>query len=334
MRSERGAALLAAMLVATLVATLVSGLLWREHVRIRQLENQRLRDQAMWLGTGAVDWARLILREDFFRTRAVDHLGEVWAVPIAETPLSEFLQRQGLGGTAPAGIEETWLSGAIVDAQSRFNLTSLVEVSNPLGDRGWVNAVRVNMEAVAIFARLLQSVGLDASGAPIVAQFMLQSHLPQTAIGDTPLPITQAEDLLGVIPGATPDAMARLGALTVVLPRPTPVNVNTASAAVLAAVLAIDPGVAQQLVTDRAQAFFVDYGALVTRIHQRAPQALAVSMRSMGVNSEYFFVLERLRHGRIAVTQQALVARRIGPGNLTQVLWMRPGLPDGADLGG
>ncbi len=334
MRTERGAALLAAMLVATLVATLVSGLLWREHVRIRQLENQRLRDQAMWLGTGAVDWARLILREDFFQTRAVDHLGEVWAVPIAETPLSEFLQSQGMGGSAPAGSEETWLAGAIVDAQSRFNLTSLVDVSNPLGDRGWVNAVRINMEAVAIFARLLQSVGLDASGAPIVAQLMLQSHLPQTAVGDTPLPITQAEDLLGVLPGATPDALAQLGALTVVLPRPTPVNANTAPAAVLAAVFAIDPSLAQQLVSDRAQAFFADYGTLVTRVHQRAPQALPANTRSLGVNSEYFWVLERLRHGRIAVTQQALVARRVGPGNLTQVLWLKPGLPDGVDLGG
>ncbi len=334
MRAQRGAALLAAMLVATLVATLVSGLLWREHVRIRQLENQRLRDQALWLGTGAVDWARLILREDLLRTRSVDHLGEVWAVPIADTPLSEVLQRQGMGAAAPVGADETWLSGAIVDAQSRFNLTSLVEVNNPMGDRGWVSATRLNMEAVAIFARLLQSVGLDSSGAPIVAQFMLQSRLPQTAVGDAPMPITQAEDLLGVLPGATPDALARLGALTVVLPRPTSVNANTAPAAVLAAVLAIDQGVAQQLVTDRGQMVFVDYGALVNRVHQRAPQALPVSTRNLNVNSEYFWVLERLRHGRITVTQQALVARRFSSVNTTQVLWMKPGLPDGVDLGG
>ncbi len=330
---QRGAALLAALLVVVLVTTLVSGLLWQEHVRIRMLENQRMRDQARWLGTGVVDWARLILRDDLFRTRAVDHLGEVWAVPIAETPLSEFLSGQGMTGVTPED-EETWLTGAIVDATSRFNLMSLVETSNALGDRGWVSATRINAEAVAIFARLLQSVGLDAAGAPIVAQAMLQSHLPQSAVGDTPLPVEQVQDLLDVIPGATQDTLAQLAPLTVVLPRPTPVNANTAPAPVLAAVFAIDISVAQQLVTDRDQAFFVDYPSLVQRAHQRAPQALAISTHNVSVSSEYFWVAERLRYGRISVTEQALIARRIGPGNITQVLWLKSGLPAGVDLGG
>lgn len=334
-RQQRGAALLAALLVVAVVTTLVSGLLWREHLRVRTLENQRLRDQAQWLGTGSLDWARLILREDLYSTMGVDHLGEVWAIPIAETPLSDFINNQGGGGDLVlADGEETWLQGMIVDATSRFNLTSLVEVVNPAGDRGWVAATQINPEAVLIFARLLQQVGLDSSAAARVAQYLLSSRPVQITQSDGPLPLTRVQDLIRVIPGASAEQLAQLAQSVVILPRPTPVNANTADPVVLAAVLGVDAGQANQVIADRNQGFYQSYSALVGRLQQRFPQVALVSARNLGVSSEYFWVVERLRHGRMLLTQQALVARRMGPGNTTQVLWLKPGVPDGVNVGG
>ncbi len=334
--AQRGAALLAALLVVAVVTTLVSGLLWREHLRVRTLENQRLRDQAQWLGTGSLDWARLILREDLFSTMGVDHLGEVWAIPIAETPLSDFVNNQGGGGgdLVLADGEETWLQGMIVDATSRFNLTSLVEVVNPAGDRGWVAATQINPEAVLIFARLLQGVGIDSSAAAQVAQYILSSRPVQITQSDGPLPLTRVQDLIQIIPTATPDQLAQLAQSVVILPRPTPVNANTADPVVLAAVLGVDAGQANQVIADRNQGFYQTYSALVGRLQQRFPQVTLVSARNVGVSSEYFWVVERLRHGRMVLTQQALVSRRMGPGNTTQVLWLKPGVPDGVNVGG
>jgi general secretion pathway protein K len=329
---QQGAALLAALLVVTLATALVSGLLWREEVRIRTLENQRLRDSAQWLGVGALDWARLMLREDLYQTGNVDQLGEVWAIPINETPLSDFMQTQG--ATMSEADRETWLSGAVVDANSHFNLTSLIEVANPQGDAGWVSATRVNPEAIAIFARLLQSVGLNPEGAGQVAQALLLQRQPIGAEGDNRLPVTCAADLLGIIPGATPDQLAVLGQYTVVLPRPSAVNANTASVMVLAAALGVTLSQAQQLVADRTQSYFPDYGSLTSRIRSRAPQWITVSNRNLSVSTEYFWVVERLRHGRLMLTQQALISRRAGPGNATRVLWIKPGLPDGVSVGG
>lgn len=86
MRQERGAALLMALLLAILVAVLASGMMQDEQRRVKLLENQRVRDEAEQMGVGALDWARLILREDLLHTGAVDHLGEVWAVPIWTFP--------------------------------------------------------------------------------------------------------------------------------------------------------------------------------------------------------------------------------------------------------
>ncbi len=335
-RAQGGAALLAALLVVAVVTTLVSGLLWREHLRVRTLENQRLRDQAQWLGTGSLDWARLILREDLYSTMGVDHLGEVWAVPIAETPLSDFVNNQGGGGgdLVLADGEETWLQGMIVDATSRFNLTSLVEVVNPAGDRGWVAATQINPEAVLIFARLLQSVGIDSSASARVAQYILGSRPVQITQSDGPLPLTRVQDLIQVIPTASPDQLTQLSQFVVILPRPTPVNANTADPVVLAAVLGVDAGQANQVIADRNQGFYQSYSALVGRLQQRFPQVALVSARNLGVSSEYFWVVERLRHGRMLLTQQALVTRRMGPGNTTQVLWLKPGVPDGVNVGG
>ena len=148
------------------------------------------------------------------------------------------------------------------------------------------------------------------------------------------MPWGGAQDLLNLIPDATPEALAQLAQYTVVLPRPTPVNANTASAVVLAAVLGVAQGTAEQVIADRSQAFFADYASLTSRVNIRAPQGMTVSARNLGVSSEYFWVVERLRHGRVAVTQQALVARRAHPGNATQVLWLKPGLPDGISVGG
>ncbi|MDP3206032.1 MAG: type II secretion system protein GspK, partial [Hydrogenophaga sp.] len=67
------------MLTVTLVATLASAALWQQwrSTEVEQAERQRV--QAGWILTGALDWARLILREDARSNQNsgnADHLGE------------------------------------------------------------------------------------------------------------------------------------------------------------------------------------------------------------------------------------------------------------------
>ncbi|TAK95685.1 MAG: general secretion pathway protein GspK, partial [Aquabacterium sp.] len=88
---QRGAALLMAMVIVTLVATLAASMVWQQW-RATQVEGaERIRTQASWVLSGALDWARLILREDAKSTDKSDHLGEPWAIPLAEARLSTFL---------------------------------------------------------------------------------------------------------------------------------------------------------------------------------------------------------------------------------------------------
>src|SRR5260364_306818 len=91
-KRARGAALMTALFVVALAALLVSGLLWRQHVQIRRLENQRLMMQARWVERSALDWIRLTLRA-LGAAASVDYLGGVWAVRLAPRHLSDVLGR-------------------------------------------------------------------------------------------------------------------------------------------------------------------------------------------------------------------------------------------------
>jgi general secretion pathway protein K len=112
-RRQRGAAILTAMLTVVLVATLASAMLWQQWRGVEVETAQRGRVQAAWILVGALDWARLILREDARRGGA-DHLAEPWAVPLAPARLATFLAAQGgqsLVTDGLAGEEEVFFVG-------------------------------------------------------------------------------------------------------------------------------------------------------------------------------------------------------------------------------
>src|SRR4051812_46686485 len=135
---QRGVAVVTALLLTTLAITIVASLFGQQQVQVRAIENQRLQLQKQGVLRGALDWARLILREDA-KFSNVDHLGEPWAVPLADTQLDQYVENGRIDGEA----SDAALSGNIIDAQSRYNLTGLC-----------VNGV-ININEVVAFERLL-----------------------------------------------------------------------------------------------------------------------------------------------------------------------------------
>src|SRR5450631_895147 len=89
-RPQRGAALLTAMIIVTLVATLAASMVWQQWRAVQVESAERARTQAAWILSGALDFARLILREDQ-RSNRPTALTEPWATPLAESRLSTFL---------------------------------------------------------------------------------------------------------------------------------------------------------------------------------------------------------------------------------------------------
>lgn len=297
-RPERGAALLAALLTVALVATLATAGLWQQWRAVEVEAAERQRAQAAWILHGALDWTRLILREDA-AAGDVDHLAEPWAVPLQEARLSTFLASDRNTGTAGTTIDQSFLSGEIVDLQSRLNLASLQE------------GARVSEAGLRRFQRLFLQLGLPAQQLDALAARWIQANQAPSGAPSTPdaspVPLRpwRVNQLtwLGV-PASTVTALAPH---VVILPVATPVNLNTASATVIAAAVeGISLADAQRLVTRRAGSPLRSL-ADAAEVLGRTPDSTAAS-----VASRFFEVRGRLRLERLVIEERSLVQRDNG----------------------
>lgn len=297
-RPSRGAALLTAMIIVSLVATLAGAMLWRQWRSVQIEAAERDRAQAAWILVGALDWARLILREDA-RTGGADHLSEPWATPLAEARLSTFLAAdQNNTEDAP----EAFLSGQIADAQARLNLRNLV------------NHGQVSEPHLRALRKLCEQLQVDSSVPGLIAQ-ALRLALPAPAASgpgagaaaqaDGPL-LPPGVGQLGWL-GLDAQTVERLAPYVALLPRATPVNVNTAPKEVLVAVLdGLDAGTAERLIQARQRTPFRS----LEDVRTQAGAAVTLDPARADVRTDFFEVRGRLRLGSRVVEERSLVERR------------------------
>ena len=290
-RKQRGTALLLAMVILTLVATLTAAMVTQQQRAITVEAAERARAQASWVLVGALDWARLLLREDG-RSGNIDHLGEPWATPLAEARLSTFLAADRESPSADEG-PEAFLSGQVLDLQARYNLNNL------LNDEGELVEAEVD-----VLTRLCQVLGLPDDVADRIA-----SGLEAAAQDDdesAPLLPAKLAQLAWL--GIEPDTIARLEGFAVMLPETAPVNVNTASREVLAAAVpGLDLGGAERLVQRRQRTPF----RTLDEIKQELPAAALETLpdNRLSVGSRYFEVLGRLRLEDRVFEERSVVER-------------------------
>ena len=289
-RPPRGAALLVAMVLLSVVATLAAGMVWQQWRAVQVETAERSRAQSGWMLVGALDWARLILREDA-RSGKATSLNEPWATPLAVARLSSFLavDRDNNTDSGP----EAFLAGSIADAQARYNLRNLIV------DR------KVDAAQLAILQRLCTSVGLGPDTAAALADGLLATQPGDD--DDAPLPPQQLADLVWL--GLDAAVLERLATVVVLLPVATPVNMNTASREVLAAVVpGLDLGSADRLVQSRVR----------TPLRSLADAVLVIGAgpklveRDVDVKSAFFDVRGRLRLENRVLETRTLVERRSG----------------------
>ena len=287
-RPARGAALLVAMVLLTVVATLASGMVWQQWKGVQVESAERSRAQSAWVLQGALDWARLILREDARSGRATS-LNEPWATPLAEARLSTFLatDQANNSDTGP----EAFLAGSIQDAQARYNLRNLLVDG------------KVAPKQLAILQRLCTSAGLGSGIASQVADGLLAASLAKDSAA--PLPPQQLADLAWM--GIDAASIRRLASVVNLLPVRTPVNLNTASREVLAGVIVgLDLGAADRLVQHRQRTPLRTVADATAVLGPGVP----LEAGDVDVKSAYFEVRGRLRLEQRLLDEQTLVERR------------------------
>ncbi|MDP2371641.1 type II secretion system minor pseudopilin GspK [Rhodoferax sp.] len=308
--AQRGAAILLAMLTVTLVATVAAAALWQQWRSLEVETAERARIQAAWVLTGALDWSRLVLREDSRAGGAADHLAEPWAVPLEEARLSTFLaaDRDNQANVDELG-EDAFLSGHITDLQSRLNVANLI-------NNGQVEPI-VRRQFTKLFTLLdLPQTELDrlAENLRVASDFSPDNKSADAA----PLRPQRVEELVWL--GLSPRSLAALAPYVTVLPTRTPVNINTASAEVLyASFETVDLIGAKRLVAARERSHFrtlADVNAADGGV-KGEPSAELFS-----VTTRFFEVRGQLRIGQTTVIERSLVQRDAFPTtSSTRVVW-------------
>jgi general secretion pathway protein K len=319
---QRGAALISAMITVTLVASLASAALWQQcrHVEIESAE--RSRAQTAWLLTGALDFSRLVLRED---KGPADHLAEPWALGLQESKLSSFLAQDK---QLREGDPEVYLSGGMTDAQSRLNVRNLI-------DNG-----QISLNGRAPFAKLFTLLGLPLSELNTLQQQLLRAQpangRPSSSAempANAPLMPQHTAQLVWL--GLSPRTVAQLAPYVAVLPESSPLNLNTAGPEVIYASLpSMDMATAQQFVRQRASR-----APLETL--ESASKALglhtdnSLDSKQFSINTKYFFIRGRMRLEDTVQEDDLLVERN---GTKVRIVWRyravqnRPATPGSASL--
>lgn len=299
LQPQRGAALILALLTVSLATILAAAVLedfgFGYEVHAGRFEQAQSRQLAL----GAIDWSRNVLAEDQ-RTSSSDHLDEAWAIEIPPTPISEDPEAGTIGGR-------------IVDLSGRFNLNAL-QASNRLRSNS-------RMRAERLFTLVLDN---PAQAATLVAQlvhYLNRGKVEDGPDGDManrrPRLLSHPEELHR-IPGFSADIITRLTPHVTAVPENHPVNANTATAEVLAAMVdGLGLNAARILVAERERVWYRNVGDFVARL---GDGLTAPNDGSINVRSRYFLVSVQTSHGRSITRLEALLDREQ---TWPTILWYR-----------
>lgn len=293
MSLQRGVALITAIVLVAIATMLAVHVGTRAALDLRRTAGLAALDQGWHVALGAEAWAAEVLRDDFEDNPDIDHLSEAWAQPLPGLPID--------GGE---------VRGALEDMQGRFNLNNLLD-NNRVPDEA----------SIARFERLLLLVGAQQRWARIMADWLDDDTVPGipegaedgTYLSQNP-PYRAANGLVATttemmaLPGMTREEFERIRPYVAALPVGTTINLCTAKAPLLAALVAggTDFGDAELLTANRRDGCFPTSADLQATLDAAAWQALDGVVTE---NSSWFRAVTAVRIGTSEFTLYSLIER-------------------------
>ena len=279
------------MLILMITSVLATKIMWNAQIYQRQAESTVNSEQIMMMLQSAEAWAGNILYQDKVNTVDLDYLGEIWANELPPMPID--------GG---------YISGKIIDLQSRFNVNNLI---NTHGD--------VDSLADMQFRRLLTILEIDPNIASAVIDWIDPDNIPNFPNGaeddvysaNTPpyrspnVSITSTSELMAM-DGITKEVLMVLEPHIAALPSGTPQNINTSSAYIIASLSdEIDINQAIAISQERGSLYFAN-------VNERFESLIEPDMlRRLTSSSEYFLLEATVTIGSDQNTLYSLLYRDI-----------------------
>ncbi|MBC9906453.1 type II secretion system minor pseudopilin GspK [Achromobacter xylosoxidans] len=305
--AERGAAVISALIIVAIVAALTTGLFQRQTASTRRVENEMARVQARAMLAGGIDWARLIVR-DHSKREPITRGDQIWATPVLDTRIER-----------PGDERVAVFSGRVQDEQGKYNLYNLANNGVP------------QLEQELVLRRLLNTLQLPDTLAARMVDIMSAAQ-PVAPPADAPsapqgrpapdarAPLPRGVDEVAALLALEPSARNELRRTMTVLPVATSVNVNTAPAEVLAALV---PGLS--LSQARSMAGERDRGNWFNNSGDFANRLVGAGVKTpapaVATTSGWFLASGTVAYERARISMQALL--RSSPPAAPDTLWTR-----------
>ena len=232
-------------------------------------------DRASLYAFGLEDWARIFLRDDR-KDSQIDSLDEDWATALPGLP-----------------IEGGYLTGYMVDEQSKFNLNSLLD----------------SQLAVTRFKRLCNNLGVDEIFIPALMDWIdedfevrypdgAEEHYENYRVANRRM--TDITELL-LVEHVTEEMFDKLIPHITVLPGVTTLNVNTMSATIFAS---LGEGLDEtRFLEERENEAFTSVSDFIERLQ------LTVEPEGLSVDTRYFLARGQVVQGEQIFNLASLVYR-------------------------
>jgi len=324
---QTGVALITALLIISLVTIISVQMASDQQLSIRRTGNQLLWDQALQYAQGGEVWALGVLRRDLEsdqKTTLSDHLNEDWASKLPMTPID--------GGS---------IGGVIVDMQSLFNVNNLYQDNNTgTGSGADAKSDAKSKAVLQAFKRLLNELDISPSVGDALADWMdsdINVRFPDGAedldYQNGKFPYRTANRRLAhiselrLVKGVDLETYNKLIPYVTALPTFTTVNINTASAIVIASLAKeIDSSTAQDIVEIREQTPYNSYEDFNKQLKKLLPsnKQPAVQLKDLAdVKSNYFRVDAQVQLGKLQLVMHSVVYR--SSSNETGILYRTQG---------
>lgn len=305
LKSRKGVAIITAALVVAMAASVASYAIISQDVWDRQFENVAAMSKAESVARAAVDWGRTMVYDDA-RTQGTRRIGEEGPAIINAIP-----------------VDDGELNGQVDDAQAKFNLNNMVTKEGKASERD-----------ILIFKRLLVFLKMDTELVNTLTDWMdadsdtrpggaeseyyLQQKTPYRASNGMVFDLGE----LMYVKGFDRKKIEALRPYVIALPERMPVNVNTASALVIASLYSdMTLDVAKTLVDSRKGARFNDKADYQSRL----PTSVVTGNESdYDISSIYYTVTANVKFGKARVNNEALLQiEGTDKSKWPKIVWLR-----------
>jgi general secretion pathway protein K len=325
---NKGAALITALIIVFLIMAIISDIMVSNYKTIRRIANQKIQEQAYSILTAAVSFGRAGLATSAI-TSPIDTLTDIWAQPFPKTKV----------------LENIFMSGYIIDEQSKFNINDLI--NNGVINNAVLREFQNLLKYLNIPIQIANEIALYIT-EPIYQKDILNKYtLNNPAYRPAGRPLLDLSELI-LVKGMRSDWLYKLNNYITAIPKEynlneskndesklmnpeeidsnsVTINVNTASAEVIAARLNIPIVIAQRMVTIRINKAFKNNNDVIEFLTTNGvllnDNTNKVVLTNITTNSEYFTIHVVVDSGDYNFNAIAFVNRKSRNGQWPIILW-------------